>query len=130
MTFSATTALSVVAALWLIAPASAQDAAADGERQFRARCGTCHAVQPGQHRAGPSLAGVFGREAAKAEGARYSEAMRNAGIVWNAEQLDAYLASPRQVVPGTSMIYSLRDAAQRQAIIAYLRSLPAQAAGR
>jgi cytochrome c len=102
-------------------PAFAQDAAA-GERAFRTRCASCHSVEPGQNRAGPSLAGVVGRKAGSVEGARYSQALRDSGITWDAQSLDGFLADPRQAVPGTSMTVRLADAAQRAAIIAYLSS--------
>lgn len=100
-------------------PAAAQDAAA-GERAFRTRCASCHSVEPGQNRAGPSLAGVVGRKAGSVEGARYSQALRDSGITWDAQSLDGFLADPRGTVPGTSMTLRLADAAQRAAIIAYL----------
>lgn len=98
---------------------AAQDAAA-GERAFRTRCGTCHSLDPGQNRAGPSLAGVIGRKAGSVEGARYSQALRDSGITWDAQSLDGFLADPRGTVPGTSMTVRLADAGQRAAIIAYL----------
>ncbi|WP_342240135.1 c-type cytochrome [Inquilinus sp. OTU3971] len=100
-------------------PAAAQDAAA-GERAFRTRCATCHSVEPGQNRAGPSLAGIVGRKAGSVEGARYSQALRDSGVTWDARSLDGFLADPRGTVPGTSMTVRLTDAAQRAAIIAYL----------
>lgn len=100
-------------------PAAAQDAAA-GERAFRTRCASCHSLEPGQNRAGPSLAGVIGRKAGSVEGARYSQGLRDSGITWDAQSLDGFLADPRKAVPGTSMTVRLADAAQRAAIIAYL----------
>jgi len=103
----------------------AQEASmADGQRLFQMRCGACHTVQPGQNRAGPSLAGVFGRKAGTVAGARYSDALKKADITWSEETLGAYLDNPRGLVPNTTMTVSLRDAAQRDAVIAYLRSLP------
>jgi cytochrome c len=38
-----------------------------GAQAFRA-CAACHTLEPGVHRTGPSLAGVFGRKAGTAEG--------------------------------------------------------------
>lgn len=102
--------------------AMAQDAAA-GERLFRTRCGSCHTVQPGQNRVGPSLAGVVGRQAGSVEGARYSQGMRDLGVTWDAEQLATYLANPRAMVQGTSMTVSVPNQADRSNIIAYLQSL-------
>ncbi len=109
-----------------IGSAQAQDASADGQRFFQQRCGTCHSVQPGQTRVGPNLSGVFGRKAGTVEGARYSDALKNSGIAWNDETLNAYLDDPRKLVPNTTMTISLRDQAQRGAIVAYLRGLPPQ----
>ena len=75
------------------------------------------------NRTGPSLAGVVGREAGSAPYARYSAGMRDSGIVWDAQLLDAFLAAPRQRVPGTTMTISLPDAEQRSAIITFLEGV-------
>lgn len=110
-----------LAALLLAAgslPALAQSA--DGQRLFQARCGTCHSLEAEANRLGPTLAGVVGRAAGAVEGARYSSALRASGLVWDAETLDRYLANPRQLVPGTTMTVALPNAAQREAIVAYL----------
>ncbi|WP_407353968.1 c-type cytochrome [Luteimonas sp. R10] len=113
--------LALLPLLALAGAAHAQDAAAEGEQLYRTRCAACHALDPGQNRIGPHLAGVVGRAAGSVEGARYTDAMRASGIVWDSETLDAYLANPRQQVPGTSMMFALPDATQRQAIIAFLQ---------
>ena len=87
-------------------------------------CGVCHSVQPGQHMIGPSLAGVVGRRAGTASGySAYSPAMRGANVTWNDGTLDRYLADPAAVVPGGSMPAPGVDAAQRRAIIAYLKTI-------
>jgi cytochrome c len=102
--------------------AMAQDAAV-GERLFRTRCGSCHTVQPGQNRIGPSLAGVVGRKAGSVDGARYSQGMRDLGVTWDAAQLSTFLANPRAVVTGTTMTVSVPNEADRSNIVAYLQSL-------
>ncbi|MFC5069641.1 c-type cytochrome [Flaviflagellibacter deserti] len=119
-------ASALVVSSFSIGSAQAQDASADGQRLFQQRCGTCHSVQPGQTRVGPNLSGVFGRKAGTVEGARYSDALKNAGIVWSDETLNAYLDDPRKLVPNTTMTISLRDQTQRGAIVAYLRGLSSQ----
>lgn len=130
MTAFRTAFLSLLVMPILLTPslARAQGAPADGQRLFQTRCGTCHSVQAGQNRVGPSLAGMFGRKAGTVAGARYSDAMKNSDITWSDETLDAYLNDPRGVVPNTTMTVNLRDAAQRSAVIAYLRGLPQPAA--
>ncbi len=117
--------LSVVAVSALsvmIAPANAQSPP-DGERLYQQRCGSCHSIEPGQNRMGPHLSGVVGRTAGTVEGARYSQDMQRSGIVWDDKTLDTYLDNPRAIVPRTTMMIALRDAAQRSAVIDYLRKL-------
>ena len=104
----------------LLLPAAASAQQADGERLFRQRCGACHTMDSGQNRVGPHLSGVVGRTAGSVEGARYSAAMQESGIVWDAHSLDTFLAAPRQMVQGTTMTVGLPNAEQRAAIIAYL----------
>ena len=112
----------LAAGAMLPSAAVAQDAG-EGERLFRQRCASCHTLQPGQNRTGPQLAGVMGRRAGSVEGARYSNGMQGSNIVWDEQSLDGFLANPRQVVPGTSMGVSLPDKDQRQAVIAYLKTI-------
>ena len=48
--------------------------------------------------------------------------MKSSAITWTESELDAYLADPVGKVPGTTMTAgAVRDAAQREAIIAYLK---------
>jgi cytochrome c len=123
MRYGPAAALAFTLALPSAAPAQETG---DGERLFRQRCGTCHALQAGQTRAGPHLDGIIGRRAGSVEGARYSRALQESGIVWDETTLDNFLANPRKTVPGTSMMVALPNADQRKAIIAYLKSLPVQ----
>ena len=105
--------------------ASPTPVAAAGPPPAFAVCAACHSVEQGKHGLlGPSLAGLFGNRAGTQAGFEYSEAMKNSGLTWNQATLDRYLENPRGVVPGTTMAYNgLKDAAQRQAMIAYLRGL-------
>ncbi len=113
----------VAAVLLVLTPPPTADAQqAEGERLFLQRCGACHAIDPVRRTVGPHLAGVVGRVAGTVEGARYSAALRESGIVWDGETLDTFLAAPRRAVPGTTMTVSVPDDAQRAAIIAYLQS--------
>jgi len=98
--------------------------AQDSERglQAFAACAACHA--PDHNGIGPSLAGVVGRTSGTVDGFRYSRAMKNAKIVWDAASLDAYLAEPQKVIPGNLMPFSgIADPRQRADVIAYLGSL-------
>lgn len=73
---------------------------------------------------GPGLAGVWGREAATAEGfGRYSDALKRAGLVWNEPHPDAWLKNPAEVVPGTSMGFAgAADAPARVGLHACLKA--------
>ena len=107
--------------------ASSSARAQDRERglQAFAACAACHASD--KNGIGPRLAGVVGRTSGTVEGFRYSRAMKNAKIVWDAATLDAYLAEPQKVVPGNLMPFSgIGDPRQRADVIAYLGSLKPQ----
>lgn len=92
-----------------------------GRRLFR-RCGSCHTInEAGSHRVGPNLYGMFGSEAGSAENFNYSQVLRDADFVWTPEQLDAWLANPREFLPGNRMSFvGLRDAEERRNVIGYL----------
>ena len=102
---------------------SAAQTAPGGETLFRQRCGSCHAVQAGQNRVGPSLHGVFGRRAGAVAGYNYSPALRAWGQNWTAANLERYVAGTRATVPGTKMSIVAPPPAQRTEIIRYLQSL-------
>ena len=102
-------------------------AAGDAKRgaQLFQQCMACHSVQPGEHLTGPSLAHVAGHKAGTAEGfQRYSEALKRAGVTWDDATLDKWLASPEKFIPGNSMTFpGLRNAKDRQDVIAYLKAV-------
>ena len=96
--------------------------AAAGEKVFM-QCASCHAVDAGVNRVGPSLAGIIGHAAGTVEGYSYSVANRNSGITWTPEKMFQFLESPQRVVPGTKMAFAgLKDAQDRANIIAYLQA--------
>ena len=87
-------------------------------------CMACHSFAPGRHMTGPSLAGVWGRKAATAEGfGRYSDALNRSGLVWDETHLDAWLKHPAEVVPGNAMGFAgIADAHVRTDLLAYLKA--------
>jgi cytochrome c len=109
-------------------PAPAQTIEERGLSAFRA-CAVCHArtdpADPATPRLiGPSLFGIVGAPSARLASYDYSPAMRRANLVWDEATLDAYIASPGTIVPGSRMSYpGEADAHTRAAIIAYLKTL-------
>ena len=81
------------------------NAMSNGERQFRRKCSICHSLtEDGQRRAGPTLAGIFGRPAGAVEGYLYSETVANLGIDWTEETIDQLFdLGPDHFIPGSKM---------------------------
>lgn len=96
-----------------------------GEKTFANKCGICHVSTAGAaHTVGPNLHGVYGREAGKAAGFSYSEALAAKQGAWDEARLDAFLTSPNTAVPGTAMPFQgLKSAAERQNLICFLQTL-------
>lgn len=93
-----------------------------GEASF-ITCKTCHAVEAGVNKIGPSLHAVVGRTAGTIAGYTYSAANKNSGITWTEEKLFQYLEKPSRIVPGTKMAFAGWDDAQKRAdVIAYLKT--------
>jgi cytochrome c len=93
-----------------------------GAMQF-IQCRACHTLGPGEpHLTGPNLHGILGAEA----GSRpafddYSEVLADAGFTWTLETLDAFIADPNAVLPGTRMIFrGMPDPDRRAELLAYL----------
>jgi len=92
-----------------------------GELLF-ARCVGCHEINDGSsHGIGPDLSGIIGRQIASAPDFDYSRALKSLEGQWTEEKLDAFLADPQSVVPGTSMATEgMPDKYARTKIIDYL----------
>lgn len=92
-----------------------------GERVFR-QCASCHVIEAGVNRVGPSLHAIIGRAAGTVAGFKYSDANKNSGITWTEQELFSYLENPRAKVPGTTMAFvGLRNPQDRANVIAYLK---------
>jgi cytochrome c len=112
----------VVAVVWPLSVRAAHAVA--GQAVFKSQCSICHSPLADKNMVGPSLFGLIGRKSGSVAGFHYSAANKAADITWNADILDKYLTSPRDVVPGTIMTYAgLKDAGKRADLIAYLETL-------
>lgn len=94
---------------------------ANGKAKF-ALCQSCHTITPGgANMTGPNLHGVFGKTSASNPDFKYSDALKNAGWVWDASHLDQWLEKPQTYLPGTKMTFAgLKDPKDRTDLIGYL----------
>jgi cytochrome c len=116
----------VAAAMFALAGnAYADGDATRGKAVFR-QCQSCHSVDQGANRIGPSLFHVVGRPAASAPNYAYSDAMKAfgaAGHKWDEATLAAYLQAPRDYIPGIKMAFpGLRKPEAIADVIAYLNN--------
>jgi cytochrome c len=95
---------------------------ADHGKQLFQACAACHTDRPDA--LGPSLKGVVGRKSAALGDFRYSNPMRRANLVWDEENLRAYIADPQAKVPGNRMPFAgLHDPKDVDDVIAFLNTL-------
>jgi cytochrome c len=93
-----------------------------GAQVFRA-CVACHTLSPDEgNKAGPSLAGIFGRKIGSLPGYRYSDALKHMDIVWTPETVSKmFEVGPMTYTPGTKMPEQTIGSPQdRQALVEFL----------
>jgi len=95
-----------------------------GEDLFRRRCTSCHKLDA--EKEGPRLRGVFGRKSGSIKSFNYSDALKNANIVWNADSLEKWLTDTDKFIPDNDMNLSIKNAQERSDIVAYLKELSNQ----
>lgn len=95
---------------------------AKGEKVFK-KCTSCHnANDGGKNGTGPALWNVVGRATGSVDGFSYSTGMTALGGTWGYEELDKFLAKPKDFVPKTKMAFiGLKKESDRAALIAFLR---------
>ncbi|MFN4141944.1 c-type cytochrome [Aestuariivirga sp.] len=105
--------------------AAVQGDAAKGEKVF-AKCKACHMADAETNRVGPHLKGLIGRNVAAVQNYKYSDAMHEfakANPVWTEELFLTYIENPKQVVPGTKMVFpGLKKPEERADLLAYLKT--------
>ena len=113
-------AAALMASILPLGLAQAEGDAAKGKKVFN-KCKTCHSLEAGKKKIGPSLHGLFGRTAGSVEGFKYSDAMVESGIVWDEETIELFVTKPKDMMPGTKMVFTgLKKEDQREDLIAYL----------
>jgi cytochrome c len=93
-----------------------------GAQVFRA-CVACHTLSSDEgNKAGPSLAGIFGRKIATLPGYNFSPALKKLDIVWTPETvLKLFEIGPMTYTPGTKMPeQTIGSAEDRKALVEFL----------
>lgn len=118
----------------IAAPAGAEQVVGDPERGrlVFGPCRTCHYPDPAMgHNNGPNLYRIFGKVAGKQGGFDYySDTFKNAEFVWTPQLLDLWLADPRGMFPGSTMMsLGVPDPQRRADLIAYLKRASVRGSG-
>ena len=101
---------------------SAAPAFADaGEKIYKKKCKSCHTLEAGKHKTGPSLASIVGRPAGKQDFKNY-KGLVDADFVWTEENLDGWLTNPKKFIGKRSaMNVKLKKPKDRAAVIEFLK---------
>ena len=100
------------------------------DKEFR-RCAGCHKIDEGKKGGmGPNLYGIFNSPAGQVEGYRYSEWLKESGIIWDRESLQAWLSDRKtreeyfgKKVFKTKMMWTgIKKEEDMKAILDYLES--------
>jgi cytochrome c len=106
-----------------IGPLLAKASIDAGQKTARV-CGTCHTFGKGEPaKIGPNLYGVVGGPHAHMQGFDYSDAMKAMKGDWTFDELNAFLFSPRDHIPGTKMTFAgIKNDSDRANVIAWLNA--------
>src|ERR1700761_2330853 len=113
-------ATGLIGLLALTGLVSAADA--EHDKALFTPCAACHTDRPDA--LGPSLKGIVGRKSAALDDFRYSNAMKRANLVWDEDNLRAYIHDPQGKVKGNRMPYAgMSDPKDVDDVVAYLKTL-------
>jgi len=100
--------------------------AGKGAKLFKAKCSRCHTIDAGgASKTGPNLNSLFGKKSADDPNYNgYSDANRNAGIVWSPEHLWGFVTNPKTYMVGTKMVFAgMKKDKEKADLISYVKSL-------
>ena len=106
----------------------AQADPAAGQNVFNQKCSSCHSVEADLSHGllGPNLVGVVDRPAATVAGWDFSNALKDAKVVWTEENLHKWLTDSTAFVAGAKMDLKVPNRFEREDVIAYLKTLKPQ----
>ncbi len=104
-----------------------------GKKDFK-KCASCHSLEEGKKKIGPTLFKVYGRQAGTMEGFKYSKDMIEAGtkgLKWTPENIVEFMENPKKFLAAylkkdkarSKMMNKFKKIETRQNIAAYLASL-------
>lgn len=88
-------------------------------------CTVCHSFEKGGKVVfGPNLFGVAGQPAGEVEGFKYSQALKDSGLIWTDSNMVGFLSEPETFLKGTTARFpGLKSAKDKADILAYMKSL-------
>lgn len=100
-----------------------QAASAENGALVAKKCAACHTFEKGgPNRVGPNLYGIVGEPRGQGHDFNFSAAMKAKGGTWTLDELDKFLANPKEYIPGTAMSFAgVPKESDRADLIAYLR---------
>ena len=115
--------VAIVMIMIILIVSIANTADAENGKEVFKKCVTCHSLQEGKNKIGPTLYNLLGRKAGSVEGYKYSKAMKNSDVVWDEESLDKFLTKPRKFIKKTKMSFrGIKKKSLRDDIISYLKN--------
>ncbi len=122
---SRTLSLAMAAALIVMAPGSAEAVDIANGKKLAKKCQVCHTLEKGgKNKLGPNLYGIIGSDSASVPGYKYSDAMKNSGVIWDGGTFKKFITKPRKFIKGTKMSFKgIKKANQRLDLLAYFETL-------
>lgn len=118
--------IAVVTAVGLATSGAQANDPTRGQEVFNSKCASCHSLEHGRHRSGPSLHGLWGEQIGAAEGFRYSKSFQQksaSGAIWDEESIDAFVERPRRFIKKNRMAFrGVRDEQERADLLAFLKT--------
>jgi cytochrome c2 len=97
-----------------------------GKKVFK-KCKSCHSMEVGRHKIGPSLAGVIGRKAGAADGFKKYKALKSADFSWDEASIGEFIQNQKGFLESKGMPTKIAMRVRIKAkdidnLIAYLKS--------